>query len=174
MCNKLPHGCIEFSADYLAATYAASSQRTTGDVVLLEELTKSRSSPACRRKFLQFNGGHVVRRNLRKGDVLCREGEYGSTAFILLAGEFEAFINAQRGAVRSEPAQGIRGFFGALRTTAKKVGGIARAGVTGGSIDRRGTAHQAHAGRHHPGRNVMHEQLPAEHHRDGHRRFDSA
>jgi Fe-S-cluster-containing hydrogenase component 2/CRP-like cAMP-binding protein len=40
-------------------------------------------------KFLQFNGGACVRRVLQPGDVLCREGEYGATAFLIQRGKFE-------------------------------------------------------------------------------------
>ncbi|MFO0012716.1 MAG: cyclic nucleotide-binding domain-containing protein [Planctomycetota bacterium] len=44
-------------------------------------------------KFLQFNGGACVRRTLRPGDVLCREGEYGATAFLIQRGKFEIQFN---------------------------------------------------------------------------------
>jgi Fe-S-cluster-containing hydrogenase component 2/CRP-like cAMP-binding protein len=40
-------------------------------------------------KFLQFNGGACVRRILQPGDVLCREGEYGATAYLIQRGKFE-------------------------------------------------------------------------------------
>jgi Fe-S-cluster-containing hydrogenase component 2/CRP-like cAMP-binding protein len=40
-------------------------------------------------KFLQFNGGACVRRVLQPGEVLCREGEYGATAFLIQRGQFE-------------------------------------------------------------------------------------
>jgi CRP-like cAMP-binding protein/Fe-S-cluster-containing dehydrogenase component len=45
-------------------------------------------------KYLQWNQGAVVRRRVRRGDVLCREGEYGATAFILLSGNFGIWIGA--------------------------------------------------------------------------------
>src|SRR5437867_1369778 len=45
-------------------------------------------------KFLQWNEGAVVRRQLRKGDVICREGEYGSSAFLIEKGKVRVFISA--------------------------------------------------------------------------------
>ncbi len=60
------------------------------------------------------------------GDVLCREGEYGSTAFIILQGEFEIFLNTTRGAVRNQSAGGLAGLFGGLKTVLEKAGGRAK------------------------------------------------
>jgi len=38
-------------------------------------------------KFLQWNEGAVVRPgSSRKGEVICREGEYGSSAFLIEKG----------------------------------------------------------------------------------------
>lgn len=61
-------------------------------------------------KFLQFNGGACVRRILQPGDVLCREGEYGATAFLIQRGKFEIQIN-KRGNKVAKPTAAKRGFF---------------------------------------------------------------
>lgn len=50
-------------------------------------------------KFLQFNGAGCVRRVLKPGETLCKQGEYGSTAFLIQHGKFEI----KRG---KKPAQG--------------------------------------------------------------------
>jgi Fe-S-cluster-containing hydrogenase component 2/CRP-like cAMP-binding protein len=44
-------------------------------------------------KFLQFNGGACLRRLLKPGEVLCREGEYASTAYLIQSGKFEIQFN---------------------------------------------------------------------------------
>jgi CRP-like cAMP-binding protein/Fe-S-cluster-containing hydrogenase component 2 len=44
--------------------------------------------------FLHFNRGAVVRRFFKKGDVICREGEFGSTAFYIETGSVEVSIRA--------------------------------------------------------------------------------
>ncbi len=51
-------------------------------------------------KFLLWDARSVWRRKLRKGEVLCEEGEYGNTAFILVKGS--AFMPARRRAKWSQ------------------------------------------------------------------------
>lgn len=67
-------------------------------------------------KFLQFNGGACVRRVLTAGETLCREGEYGATAFLIQRGKFEIFLNAARSRVQTRRAAGFSGLFGGLKT----------------------------------------------------------
>jgi CRP-like cAMP-binding protein len=57
--------------------------------------------------FLTLNRGSVVKRRVRPGEVICREGEHGSTAFYILKGEVEVSIAAPMGRVRtgSDPAR---------------------------------------------------------------------
>jgi Fe-S-cluster-containing hydrogenase component 2/CRP-like cAMP-binding protein len=42
--------------------------------------------------FLDLNRNAVVRRRFRAGDVICREGDYGSTAFYILEGQVDVFL----------------------------------------------------------------------------------
>ncbi len=44
------------------------------------------------RPFLRWNEGSVVRRRFKKGDVICREGDFGSTAFYIEQGKVSIFI----------------------------------------------------------------------------------
>lgn len=44
--------------------------------------------------YLRWNEGGVRRRDVAAGDILCRQGEFGATAFLLEAGEFEVSVNA--------------------------------------------------------------------------------
>ncbi len=67
-------------------------------------------------KFLQFNGGACVRRILQPGDVLCREGDYGATAFLIQRGKFEVFLNSARSSVKTKRAGGLMGRLGGLKT----------------------------------------------------------
>ena len=65
---------------------------------------------------------------MHEGDVLCKEGEYGSTAFIILDGEFEVFLNSERGKVVNKNASR---FFGGFKSVLEKVGGMAVLGDAG-------------------------------------------
>ncbi len=42
--------------------------------------------------FLELNKNAVVRRKFKKGDIVCREGEYGSTAFYIVEGQAQVYI----------------------------------------------------------------------------------
>jgi CRP-like cAMP-binding protein/Fe-S-cluster-containing dehydrogenase component len=44
--------------------------------------------------FLRWNEGAVVRRHFKKGDLICREGEFGSTAFYIEKGKVSIFLKA--------------------------------------------------------------------------------
>ena len=44
--------------------------------------------------FLELNAGSVVKRKISKGEILFREGDYGSTAFYILQGKAEVYLAA--------------------------------------------------------------------------------
>ena len=48
--------------------------------------------------FLHLNGNAVVLRKFAAGEVICREGEYGSTAFYIVKGQVDVHITAPPGA----------------------------------------------------------------------------
>lgn len=52
--------------------------------------------------FLELNRGSVVKRKIKKGEVLFREGDYGSTAFYILEGNVEIFLATPRAHVNTE------------------------------------------------------------------------
>jgi CRP-like cAMP-binding protein/Fe-S-cluster-containing hydrogenase component 2 len=52
--------------------------------------------------FLELNQGAVVKRKFKAGETIVREGEHGSTAFYILDGEVDVFINAPREHVSTE------------------------------------------------------------------------
>ncbi len=131
-----PTGALEFQPSFLETQIKRvrdelQQQKQDGEIVTADEMIKYPLFSGIPYKFLQFNGAAVVRRMLKKGDVLCREGEYGSTAFIIQSGKFEIFLNTTRGAVRNQSAGGLRGLLGGLKTVITKVGGVARLGDIG-------------------------------------------
>ncbi|HVL66791.1 MAG TPA: cyclic nucleotide-binding domain-containing protein [Vicinamibacterales bacterium] len=54
--------------------------------------------------FLELNRNAVVRRVYQPGDVICREGEFGSTAFYILEGTVDVFIGTPIAHVQQEDA----------------------------------------------------------------------
>src|SRR6202158_4834022 len=52
-----------------------------------EELLKLPVFKGVSGTFLELNRGAIVKRNFRRGDVICREGDFGSTAFYIVDGK---------------------------------------------------------------------------------------
>jgi CRP-like cAMP-binding protein/Fe-S-cluster-containing hydrogenase component 2 len=64
--------------------------------------------------FLELNRSSVVKRTLKPGEIICREGEFGSTAFYILEGTVEVFINTPMAHVQQQDAPG--GWFSKIRS----------------------------------------------------------
>src|ERR1700739_1605522 len=65
--------------------------------------------------FLELNRGAIVKRRYRKGEVICREGEFGSTAFYLLEGKARVSISTPIAHVKTEG--GAIGLFKKLKSS---------------------------------------------------------
>ena len=65
--------------------------------------------------FLELNRGAIVKRWFRAGEVICREGEFGSTAFYILEGKARVSLSAPMAHVKTEG--GAKGFFKRLKST---------------------------------------------------------
>lgn len=74
----------------------------TGFSVETEELLELPVFQGVSGTFLELNAGSVVKRKIKKGEILFREGDYGSTAFYILEGNVEIFITSPRAHVNTE------------------------------------------------------------------------
>lgn len=63
--------------------------------------------------FLRFNEGSIVRRRFKKGEIICREGEFGSTAFLIESGSVDIYLNTSLKHTRSRRKRG--GFLGLVK-----------------------------------------------------------
>ncbi len=64
----------------------------------------------------EFTDRAVVRRRFQKGDIICREGEYGSTAFYIVQGKVDIFLSAPIAHAKSRKSERERqGLFGLIR-----------------------------------------------------------
>ena len=69
-------------------------------------------------KFLLLNAASITRRRLSPGEVLCKEGDYGSTAFLIEKGTFEIRIVSQTDIrLQTKPASGLWGLLGRMTTS---------------------------------------------------------
>jgi CRP-like cAMP-binding protein/formate hydrogenlyase subunit 6/NADH:ubiquinone oxidoreductase subunit I len=73
-------------------------------------------------KFLEWNAGSVVHRRLKPGEMLCREGDFGSTAFILEKGRFQVSIQTAFKHVQNKKTKGLLGFLGRIQSSLSNVG----------------------------------------------------
>ncbi|MCZ6572540.1 MAG: cyclic nucleotide-binding domain-containing protein [Planctomycetota bacterium] len=98
------------------ATEAAEEPagRLSGDVLSLEDMQALPVFEGCSAALLKKNVGAVVRRTCEPGEIICREGEYGSTAFYVLEGEAEVFIASPLAHAQGSPRSG--GLFGRALT----------------------------------------------------------
>ena len=65
--------------------------------------------------FLELNRGAIVKRRFRKGELICKEGEFGSTAFYILEGIAQVSISTPIAHVKTQG--GAQGFFKRLTST---------------------------------------------------------
>src|SRR5947209_4517026 len=72
-------------------------RRTAGqaEIISTAELLRDPVFDGIPPKFLLWQQGLVVRRKMRRGQVLCRKGEPGNTAFIIKSGKLEALVTLQ-------------------------------------------------------------------------------
>ncbi|MCE9605163.1 MAG: cyclic nucleotide-binding domain-containing protein [Planctomycetia bacterium] len=92
---------------------------TACEILQAEEIKKYELFSSVPFKFLQWNTGAVQRRRVRPGEVLCRQGNPGNTAFIIINGEFEIRVRPSS-RLEKQPTSGLGRFFGKLTTRAKR------------------------------------------------------
>ncbi|HXF03800.1 MAG TPA: cyclic nucleotide-binding domain-containing protein [Blastocatellia bacterium] len=61
-------------------------------------------------RLFEWNERAVVRRRFRPGEIVCRQGDYGSTAFYIVRGRVEVFITSPIAHARSQKQEGKRGW----------------------------------------------------------------
>jgi CRP-like cAMP-binding protein/Fe-S-cluster-containing hydrogenase component 2 len=83
-----------------------------GEPVEVEDLKKLPFFQNVSGTFLELNRSAVVLRRYHPGDIICREGEYGSTAFYILEGTASVFLSSPVAHVQTEG--GASGFFSKL------------------------------------------------------------
>jgi CRP-like cAMP-binding protein/Fe-S-cluster-containing dehydrogenase component/ferredoxin len=86
-----------------------------GDPVDVEELLQIEYFQKVSGTFLELNKNAVVRRRFKKGEIVCREGEYGSTAFYILDGEADVYLTSPMAHV--ETSGGATGFLSKLTSS---------------------------------------------------------
>jgi CRP-like cAMP-binding protein len=87
-------------------TGARTAKVQGGDILSPDELLKFPFFKGISEKLLQKNLGAVTRRHFKKGEIICREGEQGSTAFYILSGKVDISINTAVSRIKTQPESG--------------------------------------------------------------------
>ncbi len=85
-----------------------------GDPVPTEELKDLSIFENVSGTFLSLNSNAVSKRHFKAGEIICREGDYGSTAFYILDGTCEVFLSSPIAHVSTKAEHG--GFFKRLKS----------------------------------------------------------
>jgi CRP-like cAMP-binding protein/Fe-S-cluster-containing hydrogenase component 2 len=112
-CGECMISCPTGALSNRAVVEIDQSETPGGRIVSADELAELPLFAGISRPFLQWNQGAVIRRTYKKGDIVCREGEFGSTAFVMERGRFEVRIRSPLSHVASEK-KGVLGLFGRL------------------------------------------------------------
>jgi CRP-like cAMP-binding protein/Pyruvate/2-oxoacid:ferredoxin oxidoreductase delta subunit/ferredoxin len=83
-----------------------------GQPVDVEELLKLSYFQKVSGTFLELNKNAIVRRHFKKGEIVCREGEYGSTAFYIEEGQADVYLSTPMAHVKTQG--GATGFLSKL------------------------------------------------------------
>ncbi len=75
--------------------------------VKADELKSQRLFQGVSDAFLRWNDGSVVRREFKPGEVICKEGEFGSTAFVIESGKVEVRIRTPLAMCGKNAAAGL-------------------------------------------------------------------
>src|SRR5213080_2602617 len=97
----------------LAGTAIAADSRA--EIFEAEELLQIPVFQGVSGTFLELNRGAIVKRRFRKGEVICREGEFGSTAFYIVEGRARVSISSPIAHVKTQG--GAKGLFKRLTST---------------------------------------------------------
>jgi CRP-like cAMP-binding protein len=100
----------------MAATKPIAEARLEyGTPISVEDLIKISIFDGINAETLSKYPGAVVYRKFKKGEIICREGDFGSTAFFILSGKVEVYLQASLAHIKTNKDPGLfAGGFGRL------------------------------------------------------------
>src|SRR6516164_5475982 len=93
-CGECMVSCPTGALTNKGHTRTAIAAGASAEIFKAEELLHIPVFKGVSGTFLELNRGAIVKRRFRKGEVVCREGEFGSTAFYLVEGRAKVSIRA--------------------------------------------------------------------------------
>src|ERR1700728_2912909 len=114
-CGECMVSCPTGALTNKGVTRTALGSGPAFETVLPDELQSLPVFKGVSGTFLSLNRGAVVKRHFRKGDIICREGEYGSTAFYILDGKAQVSISTPMAHVKTQ--SGLKKFTAKLSSS---------------------------------------------------------
>src|SRR6202789_3800104 len=111
-CGECMVSCPTGALTNKVVTQTAIARTPDSQPVSLEELQELPFFEGVSGTFLSLNRNAVVRRHFKRGEIICREGEYGSTAFYILEGKARVSISSPIAHVKTQDRS--TGFFSKL------------------------------------------------------------
>jgi len=108
-CGECMVSCPTGALTNKAAAGTAIAAVQTAQPLTAEELHRMPVFAGVSGTFLDLNRGAIVKRRFRAGEIICREGDFGSTAFYVLEGQAQVAIATPIAHVKSHG--GAQGFF---------------------------------------------------------------
>ncbi len=107
--NCVSCGWCMISCPTGAITYAGSGIQAAlpGAKLAAEDMKRHRLFKEISIEFLRRAEGGVVVRHFRKGEIICRQGDFGSTAFYIDSGKVDIFLETEFGHVRTRQKGGF-------------------------------------------------------------------
>jgi len=87
----------------------------TGDALTLQELRSLEVFGDVSGTFLKLNSNAIRKRRYKAGEIVCKEGDYGSTAFYIASGTAEVFLSGPIGHVATKDSK--HGLFRKLKAS---------------------------------------------------------
>lgn len=87
-----PTGALTLKPEAVVVAGVAPEDKLEGEPLTAEDLRRIPIFQGVSGTFLDLNRGSVVKRTFRPGEIICREGEFGSTAFYVLRGKVDIFL----------------------------------------------------------------------------------
>jgi len=108
-----PTGALVFKekvSESPAAQAGGRPRGTVDDRVAIDEFDRHPLFAGVPRKFLEWNADAVQRRVFEPGEVICRQGEYAFTAFVILRGRVGVSVGRGAGTGDDGSGGGLRAF----------------------------------------------------------------
>ena len=115
--DNLPMGessCVSCGECMVSCPTGALTNRKTiatdlgsGEGLTLQELRTFGVFADVSGTFLNLNSNAIKKRHFKAGEIICREGEYGSTAFYIVKGKADVYLTGPMGHVTTKEKNGL-------------------------------------------------------------------